>query len=180
MFDNGLTSFDTVASFRYNDQITRWEVAKFFNEFAELIGKEKSRASSECQFGDIEGYDYTLVPQILEACERALVQGSQWNYMPNRNMTEAEALTVVIRTVLGQQDESGAIRWSETYNAAKWLWLLDNETVEELDRPVTRGKVGTWLYRASQVDIETANQEGSDQLKEILSEVFGEEFWDDM
>ena len=95
-------------------------------------------------------------------------------------MTEAEALTVVIRTILGQQDESGAIRWMETYNAAKWLGLLDNETVEELDRPVTRGKIGTWLYRASQVDVEAANQEGSDQLKEILSEVFGEEFWDDM
>ena len=134
-------------------------MAKFFNEFAELVGKEKSRPSSECQFGDIDGYDYTLVPQILEACERSLVKGSQGNYMPNRNMTEAEALTVVIRTILGVQDESGPIRWSEYYDAAKWLGLLDNETVEELDRPVTRGKIGTWLYRASQVDIEAANQE---------------------
>ena len=58
--------------------------------------------------------------------------------MPNRNMTEAEALTVVIRSLVGTQDESGNPRWSEYHSAGQRLGLLDNESVEDLDTPVTR------------------------------------------
>ncbi|MEX0598164.1 MAG: S-layer homology domain-containing protein [Candidatus Paceibacterota bacterium] len=37
MYSNGLTSFNTIGSFRPNDNLTREQASKFFAEFAEKI-----------------------------------------------------------------------------------------------------------------------------------------------
>ena len=73
MFDNGLTTMSE-ENFRPTDYITRGEISKFFTKFAEVQGLEKSKSSAECQFNDVDGYDYTLVPNIIEACEYGLVK----------------------------------------------------------------------------------------------------------
>jgi hypothetical protein len=53
MFDNGLTTL-TQANFRPADPITRGEAAKNFNQMAGVLGLEKTRSESECQFNDLE------------------------------------------------------------------------------------------------------------------------------
>jgi len=37
MYSNGLTSFNTIGSFRPNDNLTREQASKFFSEFAEKV-----------------------------------------------------------------------------------------------------------------------------------------------
>jgi len=74
MFENELTKFDTQEDFGWDRQVTRWEIAKFFTKFAVLLWKEKVKTTAECQFNDIDGYDYTLVPNIIEACEYGLMK----------------------------------------------------------------------------------------------------------
>ena len=90
---------------------------------------EKTKSASECAFGDIENYDYTLKPTIVEACEYGLVRGFQGNYMPNNLITEAEAITVIVRSLpgFGMQDESGTPRWREYHDIGSRLKILDNE-----------------------------------------------------
>lgn len=164
-------------AFRPNDGVSRGEIAKFFAEFAELQGLSKTKSVEDCQFNDVNGYDTTLVPHIVAACEYGLVKGSQGNYFPNKSLTEAEALTVVIRALMGMQDETGDPWWKETHEVAKWLGIIDNESVWDLNKNALRGKVGTWLWRATQADVDAAQQEGTDELKSVLTEIFGEEFW---
>ena len=65
----------------------------------------------------------------------------------------------------------------EYYEIGKWLNIIDNEELYDLERKITREKVGTWLYRASQVDKDQIKSEGTDELKTILEDIFGEEFW---
>lgn len=165
------------SAFRPNDGVSRWEIAKFFAQFAELQGLSKTKSVEECQFGDVAWYDSTLVPHIVSACEYGLVKWSQGNYFPNKALTEAEALTVVIRAIAGMQDETGDPWWKETHEVAKWLWIIDNESVRDLNKNALRGKVGTWLWRATQADVDAAQQEWTDELKSVLTEIFGEEFW---
>jgi hypothetical protein len=179
MYENGLTTMTSESAFRPNDGVSRGEIAKFFNEFAALQELSKTKTADECQFNDIAGYDSTLVPHIISACEYGLVKGSQGNYYPQNNLTEAEALTVVIRAIMGMQDETGEPWWKETHEVAKWLGIIDNESVWDLDTPAMRGKVGTWLWRATQADTDAAQQEGTDELKSVLTEIFGEEFWNE-
>jgi hypothetical protein len=177
MFDNGLTTMSSEAAFRPNDGVSRGEIAKFFAQFAELKGLSKTRTEADCKFNDIDGYDSTLVPHIIAACQYGLVKGSQGNYFPNKSLTEAEALTVVVRSLMGLQDETGNPRWSEYHAVGKWLGILDGETVWDLNKNALRGKVGTRLWRATQANVEDAQKEGSDELKSVLTEIFGEEFW---
>lgn len=180
MYENNLTIFDTQESFGWNRPVTRGEISKFFTKFAELIGKQKTRTTQECQFNDIDGYDYTLVPTIIEACEYGLVKGFEGNYFPNKNLTGAEALTVIVRAVLGPQDETDNPRWTRYHSAGQALAILDDEGVWDLDYPVTRGTVGTWLFRAGKVDIDAVVNEGSDELKNILNDIFDldDDFWE--
>ena len=176
MFDNGLTTMTSEAAFRPDDGVSRGEIAKFFAQFAELQGLSKTKTVEDCQFNDVGWYDATLVPHIVSACEYGLVKGSQGSYFPNKQLTEAEALTVVIRAIAGMQDETGEPRWKETHEVAKWLGIIDNESVWDLNKNALRGKVGTWLWRATQADVDAAQQEGTDELKSVLSEIFWEEF----
>lgn len=180
MYSNNLTIFNTQETFWRDRPVTRWEISKFFTKFAELIGKQKTRTTAECQFNDIDGYDYTLKPTIIAACEYGLVKWFQGNYFPNKNLTGAEALTVIIRAVLGPQDETWNPRWDRYHSAGQALGILDNEWVWDLDSPVTRGTVGTWLFRAWKVDIDAVVNEGSDELKQVLNEIFGfdDSFWE--
>ena len=178
MYENNLTIFDNEQDFGWDRQVTRWEIAKFFTKFAVLIGKTKVKTTAECQFNDIAWYDYTLVPNIIEACEFGLMKWSNGSYFPNRNLTEAEWLTVIIRAVVGMQDETWEPRWTETHGAAEWLWILNGEWVWDLDVPVSRWKIGTWLYKASKVDPEEIKKEWSDKLKDLLNETFGEDLWE--
>jgi len=180
MYWNNLTIFNTQQDFGWDRAVTRGEISKFFTKFAELIGKQKTRTTAECQFDDIDGYDYTLKPTIIEACEYGLVKGFQGNYFPNKNLTGAEALTVIIRAVLGPLDETGNPWWTRYHTAGQSLAILDSEGVWDLDKPVTRGTVGTWLFRAGKVDIDTVVNEWSDELKKTLNDIFGftDSFWE--
>lgn len=179
MFQNGLTIYNTEDAFRRYDPIQRGEVAKNLTKFAEIMDLSMSKSTTECQFGDIAGYDSTLEPHIVDACRYGLVKGFQGNYNPTGQVTEAEMITIIVRALLGFQNENNNPRWLEYYEAAQWLGLLDGEGVWDLDTPATRWKVGTWLYRAAQIDTDSIEEEGSDELKAILTEIFGEEFWEE-
>jgi len=39
-----------------------------------MKGMTKVKTSAECQFKDLDGYDATLVPTIIAACEYGLVK----------------------------------------------------------------------------------------------------------
>ncbi len=178
MFDNGLTTM-TEENFRPQDYITRGEVAKNFSQMAKVLNLTKSKTAAECAFNDIEGYDYTLVPHIVEACEYGLVKGSQGSYFPNNQISQAELITVTVRMLMGFQDETTTPWWKNYHEMGQWLGILDNEGVWDLDTPAKRQTVGTWLYRATNVDTSAAQDEGTDELKSILEEIFGEDFFEE-
>lgn len=181
MYDNWLTKFDNTQDFGWDRSVTRWEISKFFTQFAVLIGKEKVKTTAECQFNDIDGYDFTLVPTIILACEYGLVKWFNWNYYPDKNLTKAEALTVIIRAVLWPQDESKEPRWTQYHEAWVWLWILqDGESIRDLDTIASRWTVGSWLYTASFVDYDEVKRQWSKKLLEILTEAFWEWNWSDI
>ncbi|USN56138.1 MAG: S-layer homology domain-containing protein [Candidatus Peribacteria bacterium] len=81
--------------FRGDDSITRGEAAKFVNQYAQVLGLEQNYTA--CTFDDIAEYDYTLVPHIYEACKFGLLKGSQGKFMPNGNVSPAQAITIVVK-----------------------------------------------------------------------------------
>lgn len=170
MYSNGLTKYNTETEYRPNDYVTRWEIAKFFVQYAKL--KNLTKVNTNCSFWDIANYDSTLQPFIIEACNYGLMKWSQWNFRPNVNLTEAEAVTVIARTLFGLQNENANPRWTEYYNIASTYNIISGRDLWSLDRKATRATVWTWLYNASLIDINSIQNESADDVEKILEEIF--------
>lgn len=180
MLENDYTIFWDLESFGWERASTRWEISKFMLRFAESQEKGKVRSTEECQFDDLDGYDYTLVPTIIAACEYGIVKGFEGNYMPNNLVTEAEIITMMVRILVGEHDETVSPWWYRYHEVAVWTSIYGQGTeknVRDLDTPALRGTVATWLYRGDVVDTERLNIEGTLELQNILEEAFGKNFW---
>ena len=176
MFENNYTIYDAVDQFWRNQRVTRWQVSKFMLRFAEAQWKAKVRTPEECQFDDLEWYDYTLVPTIIAACEYWIVKWFQWSYMPNNPVTEAEMVTMLVRILMWNHDETTSPRRYRYYEVAVWSEIINpnDKSVRDLDTPALRWTVGTWLYKWARVDSEELKEEWQEELKQPLEEIFGE------
>jgi hypothetical protein len=172
MFSNGLTTMTSESAFRPADAVTRGEITKFFVGYAKL--KNLSKTDQNCNFSDIAGYDSTLTPFIAEACAYGLMKGSNGVFRPNANLTEAEAITVIARTLMGMQNENGNPRWDEYYQIGKTYGIIpSSKTVRSLDTMASRSTVGTRLYKAAQLNQADLDDEGVKEIEQILEEIFG-------
>lgn len=154
MYNNWLTTM-SLENYRQDDNVLRWEVAKFFTKFSEIKWLTKVKSEKQCLFNDLKWYDSTLIPHIINACEYGLVNWSQWFYIPNTLLSEAEALTIIIRSMIGIQDETLSPWRSEYHRIAKQIWIIDTETVNDLWKPIKRWKIGLRLWRSNSIDIES-------------------------
>ncbi len=176
MYGEGLTKYDTVWDFRPNDLITRGEAAKFVNQYAQLEGLSKSY--TQCQFSDIEWYDYTLIPHIAEACAYGLIKWSQGRYMPNNLITEAQAITIIVRSLYGFLDETGPYWRQYYYEAGQELGIIQGESLQWVNTTnITRQKMWTWFYIASQqiTNKDVINLDWAEGLMNILDDIFWSE-----
>ncbi len=173
--------------FRAQDSITRGEAAKFFAKFGEVIGLEEVKTDTECMFTDLEWYDHTLTPNILQACKYGLVNGFDGKYMPNGPLTEAEALTVIVRSIRGKQDETWNHWYGRYFELANWsLGLVRFETMETVGyEHVQRRKLWVWLTKIG-MDVEEGilspeikDQDSDEQNSNIPFEEEWNEFVDD-
>ena len=174
LFGNGLTRYSNMNEFRPNDSITRGEMSKFVTKYAEY--KNLTKNYTQCNFNDIAGYDPTLEPTIIEACEYGLLKGSGNTYNPNGNVTEAQAITVVVRSLWGFLDETGAYRRQPYYEAGAALGIINGESLLWVDGTnITRIKMGKWFYlAAAQSAQDVQNLDGEEQLRSILQDIFGD------
>lgn len=175
MYSNGLTMYNQVSDFRPNDFITRGEASKFVTKYAEVEWLIKNY--NQCAFSDIDGYDYTLVPTIKEACEYGLMKWSNGVYNPNGNITEAQAITVVVRSLKWFLDETGDKRRQPYFEAGQELGIIQWETLDWVNQTnITRQKMWTRFYIASQIvdDQDINGLDGDAELRSLLTEIFGD------
>jgi thiol-disulfide isomerase/thioredoxin len=149
MYDNGLTSYDTEIGFMPDDYLQRGQAAKFIATYGEMIGLEET--NTNCTFDDIADYDATLVPYIQKACALGLLKGSQGKFGPEVTMTQAQAMTMIVRIREGFMDET-TDPWYQNYSASAKAngIVMQNELSNTPDAtPVARGIMAKWLYRSN-------------------------------
>lgn len=153
-----LTQYNNTTDFRWADSITRGEAAKFASQYASVIGFEWS--FDACTFSDTAWYDSTLVPHIATACSLGILKWSNGMFMPNDTLTEAQAATLVIRTLFGFQDETKSPWYTDYFTLAQAAWLITTETMQSVNSTsVTREKLWTRFYLAAQLIMQ---DQGSD------------------
>jgi hypothetical protein len=76
-----------------------------------------------------------------------LVKGFEGQYMPNKTLSRAEGIAVVMRALDGFLDETGSDRWSAYRTSAVQKNIMDASLTDHT-QPVARGVVGRWIYNA--------------------------------
>jgi hypothetical protein len=152
LYDNWLTKFNEPEKFRPYDNITRQQAAKFFSVLAESKYWYKYNTEiNGCYFNDSKEFDNTLSDFVNMSCKLGLFKGVKGNFEPNRNMSNAEAVTVMTRLLTNIKDW-----WWENwykpyfdYTLEKWLtsklWLWNIKTVYG---NATRWEIAIMIYRA--------------------------------
>lgn len=125
-------------------------------------------------------YDETLVPHIIEACKYGLLKGSQGNFMPENNLTQAQGLTVVMRSLHGIQDETAALWYQAYYDLGIKDGIISAQNINTMDSTkLTRELLGTWFYKAAHLEKDMMNEKDTMKAKEIMDAEQGKESMND-
>jgi hypothetical protein len=102
-----LTIYLNADGFKPENNIRRDEAAKFFVNFAKLVGKTSYTLNvNQCQFSDINKTRTDLREIVVESCRLGIFKGSNGKFNPTGNLTNAEAVAVLMRIIDGYQEES--------------------------------------------------------------------------
>lgn len=146
MYNAGLTKYDTKQTFLPNNTMTREEASKFFGVFAKNEFQKIENTDTPCSFTDLLSVDPTLSGNIQTACKLGIFKGADGKFMPKNTLTNAEAITVLMRVVVGSLPEPS---WSFSFNyimKAQEIGLIGTITPEA---NITRGAAAILLYKAA-------------------------------
>jgi len=148
LYENGLTMFGTEATFMGEQSLRRDEAAAFFARFArDVLGMELD-ADVSCEFSDLATAHQDLLGEIEAACQLGLMRGHDGNFMPTDTFSNAHAMTVLVRLLVGEQEEPEG-NWAATYaSVAQEAGLtasLAADSEANLYAPISRADVAKMI-----------------------------------
>ena len=146
MYNAGLTKYDTKQTFLPNNTMTREEASKFFSVFATSEFQKTENPDAPCNFTDLTGADPTLMSSIQTACKLGLFKGADGKFMPKNTLTNAEAITVLMRIIVGMLPEPSRSFSFNYVMKAQEIGLIGTITPEA---NITRGAAAILLYKAA-------------------------------
>lgn len=153
MSQKWLTKFTNATDFMATKSLRRDEATKFFVQYAtEILSLTPDTAKTACNFTDLNKAWPDLKDLIRESCQLWLFQWANGKFMPTQSLTNAQAITVLIRMIDGEKDETQWHFAQKYFEKAQELgimnWLNLNSTAN-FDKLATRWEVGILLYNAS-------------------------------
>ncbi|MFA6255883.1 MAG: hypothetical protein WC606_01745 [Candidatus Absconditabacterales bacterium] len=166
MNTNGLTKFTNAQDFMATKTLRRDEASKFFVQYAtEILGLTPDTSKASCNFNDLGKARPDLKDLVKEACQLGLFQGANGKFMPTQSLTNAQAITVLIRMIDGKKDETQGHFAQKYFEKAQELGLMNGLTLNStanFDKLATRGEVGILLFNASNLGSTGAINTSSD------------------
>lgn len=153
MYSKWLTIFNTPESFMYQNWLRRDEAAKFFVKYAkEILGKTPDTSRLWCDFFDLSKAWPDLQEIVVESCQLWLFQWYQGHFMPDQQLTNAQALAVFIRMIDWWKDETWWHFADNYLQKAKELWITQWLSLDDrvlFDQNTTRWAVAQMIYRTA-------------------------------
>ena len=151
MYDNGLTIHEWQMTYKADSWLRRDEAAKFYVNFSKLLGKTTYvKTASQCKFSDINDSWSDLKDVVVESCKLGLFQWSKGKFTPKSQLTNAQAITVLVRLLAGNQSEAWqSHRANNYYTKANELGILESVAMNSKDSIATRGNVGLIIYNGN-------------------------------
>ena len=155
MNQNGLTKFTNAADFMATKGLRRDEASKFFVQYAtEILWLTPDTSKTTCNFTDLSKARPDLKDLIKQSCQLWLFQWSNGKFMPTQSLTNAQAITVLIRMIDGKKDETQGHFAQLYFEKAQELWItnwLTLNSTANFDKLTTRGNVWILIFNASKL-----------------------------
>lgn len=151
MYNNWLSDYWNIPTFKPEKNIRRDEVAKFITIFADTILDQQWEETPTC-------YTFTDIPEknnlknyIIQSCELWYMKWKNNKFTPSDNLTNEQAIAIIIRTHEWILEEPIHDRSKNYYNKAQELKILDWLNISNKKQAITRGEFATLLYKTSQL-----------------------------
>jgi hypothetical protein len=174
MYENGLTMYNTVETYRPQDLVTREESAKLVGQLFETLGFEQVDKGFNCAFTDTEQFDPTLAAHIAKVCKWGIFRGNDktQEYMPHEHLTKGQILAVLTRILEGKlSNENSNPWWIEYYVKMKQIGITNETSLERIDLSLTREEIALLIYRFKNLIV---NADGTSSLEKIKSQLSGD------
>lgn len=152
LYDNGLTVFSTPATFHTERNIRRDEAAKFISLFAQEILYQQWESDPVCYtFNDIAETN-SLKDYITQSCELWYMKWANNKFNPSGNLSNQQAIAIVMRTYEWRLDEPKSDRSKNYYARAKELGITDWLPLANKKAAISRGNFATLVYRVAKMN----------------------------
>lgn len=151
MYEHGLTIHNNKTDFNAARWLRRDEAAKFFVNFAKQRGKTTYiKTANQCAFSDINDSWSDLKNIVVESCRLWLFQWSKGKFNPKSQLTNAQAITVLVRLLAWNQNEIWlSHRADNYYTKANELAVLQFVNMDSKNSIATRGNVGVIIWNGN-------------------------------
>ena len=171
MYTNGLTKYDNLVDYRPDDPLLREEAAKIIGQAYIILWYSKDVKNTSCSFSDEAQFDPSLASYVKDTCSYWIFRWSNWSFLPQRSLSKAEALTVLIRILEGElSSEEFSPWWTLYFVKAKNIALSNESDVNSLDRPVTRREIALLVYRFKKIVLDAQLNNAAKQQLSLINQ----------
>jgi len=153
MYSIGMTKFNTVTSFQWDNFLTREQLAKIIDRFYTVMAYPLEQKNSACSFNDLKQADTTLQGHIVQTCKLGIFKGyADGSFRPFKNITHAEMLAVMMR-IYNQKtlSENGSPRRQAYYDQARTLGITQITKADGVEANINRKETALYLRRLKSV-----------------------------
>lgn len=151
IYSKGITKYDNQTEYRMFDNLTREEAAKMIAKTYMALGYPTETKNTACDFSDSWEMNPELTWFIKQVCQRWVIKGAHGKFMPTKQLTRPEAMTILIRMFEGTASfEDQDPRWADYYIKGKALWLT-TLTNSNFEKEVSRYEMALYIYRLQNI-----------------------------
>ena len=148
MYENGLTNYNEVSTYRPYDKVTREEMAKIISKLYDTEWLNLNSWSDNCNFKDSKKFSSEMSPYIYKVCSLGIMKWSSDMFYPWKILTRAQWLAIMVRLFEKKNlDENQIPRYSNYYD--RWLelgFLPSSMKITDMDIWLSRYRLAKFIY----------------------------------
>ena len=152
MYENWLTQYSTLETFRSDKYLTREQAAKFFAIFySKVLNKKFNENINYKVFSDMDKANPDLKYYVFRAYNMWLFKWANGKFRPFDNLSQAQALAVTIRMLDWYLEEPQDSRYIYYFYRAQMYWILWETGIKFTSADntnITRWDMALILYNA--------------------------------
>lgn len=151
MYDNWLTSFNSITEYKPFEIVSRLQSAKILSIFTQIFNLNATMSWfvwNECIFTDLSQTTSGFKQYVENICKMWLLKWTKWKFNPEWNLLKSQFIVALMRLFEWKSlDETATPWWKNYFQKAQELGIVWPADIITFENPVTRYEMALFLYR---------------------------------